>query len=690
MAENNKEVRLHKLPGFLHRQFFALAGLCHAIDYRRQPARQTSTRCIILIALLLLLCLAAQAAQPFISPMFSDNMVLQRGKTNIIWGWAKPGEEIRVEIANQTVMTKTGIDGRWQIQLQSPATGGPYAMRISGSQTISFTNILVGDVWLCGGQSNMEIPLSRARNGEEEIKAANYPQIRFFTVKQQVAYAPASVVEGSWRICSPKTVTEDGGFSAVGYFFARKIQSETNVPIGLIKDCVGGTPAETWTSPETLRTLKDFDAALNEVERLHAKGGPEYGNYVAHWYDEFDIGQKENWFASGLDDHGWKTVTIPGGFRELGVPATPAVCYFRKTITLPDPLPAGSAKILLGVIEKMDTTYLNGHWVGASAWVENPRVYTIAEGVLKPGTNVVTVRVFKLNPDGGFQSKPETLRLVLGDKTEIPLAGEWKGKLSVDARPPHPLPFSYENWPVMPAVLYNGMIAPVAPLAITGVIWYQGEANAERAYQYRKLLPAMIGDWRELFGQGDFPFYIVSLAAFMQHKNTPGDDWWAELREAQAITARTVPNSALAVTIDVGEANDIHPKDKKEVGERLALSALAQHYGKKIPFSGPTFKSVEMLPGALKLHFDHVDGGLVVKGEKLEEFSIAGEDRKWFWAEAKIEGDTVVLSSPKVPQPKAARYAWQSNPRATLFNGAGLPAVPFRTDDWPGVTDNRK
>ena len=261
------------------------------------------------------------------------------------------------------------------------------------------------------------------------------------------------------------------------------------------------------------------------------------------------------------------------------------------------------------------------------------------------------------------------------------LAGEWKGKLGVDAKPPHPLPVGFENWPTMPAVLYNGMIAPVAPFAISGALWYQGEANVGRAAQYRKLLPAMISDWRQTFQQDDFPFYIVSLAAFTQHKALPGDDGWAELRAAQAFSAHTVPNSGLALAIDVGDANDIHPTDKKTVGERLALIALANHYGKQLVCSGPEFDRVEKLLGTLKLHFKHTDGGLVVKGEKLGEFAVAGSDKKWFWAEAKIEGDTVIVSSPQVAEPKFVRYAWQGNPLATLFNGAGLPAVPFRTDN---------
>jgi sialate O-acetylesterase len=632
------------------------------------------------------------ASLPLVSPMFGDNMVLQRGKPNAIWGWATPGEVIRVELAGHTATAVCGTDGRWQAQIQPPASGGPYTVKIIGArQRVELHEVLVGEVWLCGGQSNMELGLSRTRNGDDEIKSANHPEIRFFMVQRHVSYSPTAVPQGSWKICSPQTVAEGGeGFSAVAYFFGLKLQDELHVPIGLVEDCVGGTPVESWMSPETLHKFKDFDVLLTEIERLHAKGGPEYGSFLMHWLDDYDVGISNQWSASDFNDSNWKTVQIPGGFQDLGVADVPSVCWFRKEIILPDPLPAGDAAIFLGSIEKMDTTYINGQWIGASSWVENPRMYVIKNGVLKPGRNVLAIRVFKLKPHGGFLAKPEELRLVLGDKTVIPLGGEWKGALSVDAAPPHPLPLTFENYPTMPVVLYEGMIEPVAPLAIRGAIWYQGEANFERAYQYRTLLPAMIGDWRELFGQGDFPFYIVSLPAFMHHRDEPGDDSWAELREAQAMTARKVPNSGLAVTVDTGDPDNIHPRDKKIVGERLALCALAGEYGKKISYAGPTFKSVEPLPGALELHFDHADDGLVVKGGKLEEFSIAGKDRNWYWANAKIEGDSVVVSSPSVPEPEAARYAWQANPAATLYNGAGLPAVPFRTDDWPGITANHK
>lgn len=620
---------------------------------------------------------------PFLSPIFGDNMVLQRGKSNTLWGWSDPGDRVSVQIGDKTASGIAGPDRRWHVGIEPPAPGGPYTVRIAGQQTVELHNVLVGDVWLCGGQSNMGLPLRFARNGPEEVKAANYPDIRFFSVAAHSAYRHTDVVDGSWKAISPEVADT---VSAVAYYFARKLQQEIHVPIGLVVDALGGTPAEAWTSAEALRPLKDFDIPLAALQRLSAEGAPEYGNYVMHWYDRYDTGQRENWASTDLDDSEWKTVTVPGGFSELGVPESPAVVWFRKEVVLPDPLPTGRAVLFLGSVERMDTAYVNGIEVGASSWVENPRVYPIHEGLLKPGRNIVAIRVLKTKAVGGFLGKPEELHIVLGDQT-IPLAGPWKGKLSVDARPPLPLPLAYENWPIMPTVLYEGMLAPIAPLSITGAIWYQGEQNSEKGYQYRRLLPAMIADWRSLFGQGNFPFYIVSLPAFQKRSAAPTDDGWADTRESQALTAATVPNTCLAVTIDVGDADNIHPRDKQPVGERLAACALAKYYGKQVAFSGPTLESVERLPDSIRLHFTHADGGLVVDGETLGEFSIAGEDQKWVWADARIEGNTVVVSATSVPNPKEVRYAWQSNPAATLFNGAGLPAAPFRTDTWPLVTE---
>jgi len=635
---------------------------------------------------------AAAQTMPFVSTIFGDNMVLQRGKPDTIWGWSDPGDIVRVQIGGNTATGTAGPDRRWQVSIQPPAPGGPYTVKIAGHQNVELHNVLVGDVWLCGGQSNMSLTLPFTRNADEVIKAANYPEIRFFTVQGHAAYHEVSVIAGDWRVVSPDTAS---WISAVGYYFTRKVQQEIHVPIGLVVDAVGGTPAEAWASEASLRTLHDFDVPLDQLDLLRSEGAPEYGDYVMHWYDDYDIGERYHWETPGFDDSGWKQVTVPGGFAELGVPDTPAVVWFRREITLPDPLPAGQAMLHLGEIERMDTVYINGQWAGASAWVENPRVYP-ANG-LKPGRNVITIRVLKINPVGGFLSKPEDLHLVFsdktgGDNTSIPLAGPWKAMLSVDARPPHPLPISYENWPVMPSVLYEGLLKPIAPLAITGAIWYQGEQNSPRGFQYRKILPVTIADWRALFGQGDFPFYIVSLPAFAQRSPVPKDDGdeWADTRESQAVVAATVPNSCLAVTIDTGDPDSIHAKDKQPVGDRLAFCALAKYYGKNVVYSGPTLASVERLSGSIRLHFTHTNGGLIVKGDKLGEFSIAGDDHKWYWADARIEGDTVVVSSPSVPNPKEVRYAWQSNPAATLFNGAGLPAAPFRTDTWPLKTESAR
>ena len=624
---------------------------------------------------------------PFLSPIFGDNMVLQRGKPNTVWGWSDPGDKVRVEIAGKHAEGVAGADRRWQVKIQPPTAGGPYTLTIKGRQIVELHNVLVGDVWLCGGQSNMQVALRSANNGEEEVKAANYPQIRFFSVAPHPAYHHTELVEGTWRVVSPETADH---VSAVAYYFARKVQQEIHIPIGLVVDALGGTPAEAWTSVEALRPLKDFDIPLAELEKLTAAGAPEYGNYVMHWYDRYDVGLKENWAAADLDDSSWKVVEIQGGFAELGVPEMPAVAWFRKEVVLPETSSPGKCLIFLGSIERMDSVYVNGQLVGASAWVENPRVYPIPYGVLKAGKNIIAIRVLKTKPQGGFLGKPEELHLTLADKSTMLLAGKWKGRLSLDARPPQPLPIGYENWPVMPSVLYEGMLAPVSPLSITGALWYQGEQNSDRGFQYRRILAVMIKDWRKLFSQGDFPFYIVSLPAFQHRSETPVDDTWAETRESQALTASSVRNSCLAVTIDTGDPDNIHPKNKQPVGERLALCALAKHYGKRVVYSGPTLTRVDRLPGSIRLHFAHTDGGLMVKGSKLAEFAIAGEDRKWYWADAHIEGNTVVVSSPSVSSPTEVRYAWQSNPAATLFNGAGLPAVPFRTDSWPGMTESHR
>ncbi len=625
---------------------------------------------------------------PFVSTLFSDDMVLQRGKPDAIWGWSEPGDTIRVQFEKETATAVAGANRRWQLKIQPPAAGGPYTLKITGrSQTVELKNVLVGDVWLLGGQSNMEFGLSGARNGAEEVKAANQPEIRYFLVPENKAYkhkelAPA----GTWKVVSPETANR---VSAVGYYFAKRVREDVHVPIGLLQDNVGGTPAEGWTSPEALHALGDFEIPLALVRRMADAGAPETGVYMDAWYFDNDLGQKGNWAATDLDESSWKAVDGPGDFKSLGVAEDGrALAWYRRTVTLPDPLPAGTPSLSLGAAGR-GAMYVNGTLVGGRGGLQ--------AGLLKPGKNVVATRVLRQQAPGagggggrgGRGGAPAEPSLALGDAA-FPLTGEWKGRISVEMKTPEQMPIQTMTWATMPTVHYQGMLAPVAPLSITGALWYQGEQNSEYGYHYRRLLPVMAADWRKLFGQGDIPFYVVSLPEFMQHSATPIEHVWADTRESQALAVAAIPNSCLAVTIDTGDAGNIHPIDKIPVGDRLARCALANYYGVKTVFKGPAVSSVDRLPGSIRLHFANTDGGLVVKGDKLVEFSIAGEDRKWVWADARIEGDTVVVSSPEVANPREVRYAWQGSPAATLFNGAGLPAGPFRTDTWPLLTQNRR
>ena len=641
------------------------------------------------IALTLALASVALAADalPFVSPIFGDGMVLQRNKANTIWGWSQAGDIIKVQIGTSSAAGTAAADGKWQVKILPPEPGGPYTVKISGKQNVELKDVLVGDVWICAGQSNMQFGLRQARGGADEIKNTNYPQMRYYVVGEKAAYTRQDVPRGgSWKLVTPEGLAGRGGISAVAYFFGKKIHLDVKVPIGLIQEAVGGVPADTFMSTDALRPLKDYDAGIAMLEQQRQKGSKEYGNYIMHWYDEYDTGSKNgSWADPALDDSSWKPVQVPGTFKELGVDSVPSLIWLRKEITLPDPLPAGGGRVLLGSVDKMDTVYINGQQIGSSSWVENPRAYG-ARG-LKPGKNIIAIRLLNTHPGkGGFISGADSLKLVMGETT-LPLAGEWKGKIAVDTRDGTPLPPGYESVTSMVSVLYNGMLAPIAPLAITGAIWYQGESNTTRAYQYRKVMPALIADWRKLFAQGDFPFYIVGLPAYQKRKEMPGTDDWAEMRESQALTVKTVPNTCLATTVDTGDPDNIHPIDKKEVGDRLAACALAGPYKQKVVWSGPTFAKMEKLKnGEVKIHFDHTDGGLVVKGDKTGEFQIAGADQKWYWADARVDGANVIVSSPSVPSPLAVRYAWQANPLASLYNGAGFPAVPFRTDDWPGVT----
>ncbi|MBC8137263.1 MAG: 9-O-acetylesterase [Fibrella sp.] len=632
----------------------------------------------------------AQAVKPFLASLFSDDMVLQRGISAPVWGWAKPGEKIAVSVAGKTASAIADTRGKWMAKLPPLPVGGPYTLKATRSaQTVTLNNILVGDVWICSGQSNMEMGIGAVNDGPAEIAAANYPKIRLFSVPHATALQPTDTVNAKWTVCSPQTVGTGGwsGFSAVGYFFGRALYKELNVPIGLIHTSWGGTVAEAWVSGNALkRNMPDFVSGVAQVESAaKASSQASYETQVTEWYAKNDPGSrgKEGWRSDNIEMSGWKTMSLPTAWEAAGLPQFDGVVWFRKEVTLPDSVAGKAAVLNLGPIDDNDTTWINGTKVGSTSAYLTDRKYTVPENLLKAGRNTVAVRVLDTQGGGGFHGKPEQMTLTPTGGTPFALAGDWQYRVGVDIKnaPAYPIPL--ENNPNVATALYNGMIAPLVPFGIKGAIWYQGESNAGRDEQYRRLLPTLIGDWREQFGVGSFPFYIVQLANFLAPDTEPKDDPWPRLREAQYLTTRQMPGTGIATAIDIGEANDIHPKNKQEVGRRLALNALALTYGKKVVYSGPVYNNNRggLDGNTIRLVFDHVGGGLVAKGgTPLTGFAIAGDDKKFVWADAKIEGDTILVSSPKVANPKAVRYAWSNNPVCNLYNKEGLPALPFRTD----------
>lgn len=635
-------------------------------------------------------------ARPFLHPLFTNNTVLQRDVRAPIWGWASPGDKVTVEVAGLKASATADATGKWMVHIGPLQAGGPYTMTVSGPQTVTLTNVLVGDVWVCSGQSNMQMGIANVNNGEQEIAAAEYPRIRLFTVPDVIGLQPRETVAGKWDVCTPQTVAEGGwgGFSAVGYFFGRDLYRELHVPIGLIHTSWGGTPAEAWTSAEALSKLPEFRPAIAYLSQIGgdpAKSAAAYESLMAEWWRKNDPGSAEGlgWADPALSVADWKTMTLPTKWESAGLPNYDGVVWFRTTFDLPNLPESGDVTLSLGPIDDMDTTWVNGVKVGETNQYNVARTYKVPANILKRTGNVVAVRVLDTGGDGGLCGAPDQLYVeTSGGRTS--LAGEWRYKPAADLTKTGPPPQRVDNNPNYPTVLYNAMIAPLIPFAIKGVIWYQGESNAGRAYQYRKLLPTMIADWRGRWGLGDFPFLIVQLANFMAPPKEPVEDAWAELREAQSMTAASVRNAGIAVAIDIGDAADIHPKNKQEVGRRLALVALAKTYGRHLEYAGPTYKSMSRHGNAIKLTFTHTEGGLVGKGGKLQGFAIGGSDRKFVWADAEIQGNAVIVSSPLVEHPVAVRYAWAANPVCNLYNGAGLPASPFRTDDWPGITANAK
>jgi len=656
------------------------------------------------LPLVILLCAVAAHAEVRLPAIIGDNMVLQQGVKVRIWGTAKPDERVTVTFNNHSSSAVANAQGHWEVWLGPLKAGGPFDLTVKGDNVLTIKNVLVGEIWLCSGQSNMEWPLINTFDGDNAVAHANFPEIRLFTVEKRTSTTPLTGVEGRWVVTTPD---EAAHFSAVGYFFGRELYQRLKVPVGLIHSSWGGTPAEAWTSNDALRSVAElkpildrYQSSLNPLPQTKEA----YARALAAWEEKnlyLDSGNKGE--ASGYADPktstaDWARMELPKQFETAGLLIDGAV-WFRRVVEVPEPWAGKDLVLNLPPIDDYDTTYFNGAKIG-SIGRETPNSYMVSRKYVVPGAlvhagpNLIAIRVFDSAGEGGF-SRGGKFSLGPATATEpelISLRGDWEYKVELALEPKHPDWGSRPNAVSAnnqnnPSVLYNAMIAPLVPFAIRGAIWYQGESNAGRAYQYRTLFPLMIRNWRTAWGR-EFPFYFVQLPNWHAHKAEPDESDWAELREAQTMTLRE-PQTGMAITIDVGDEVELHPRNKLDVGRRLAAWALAATYGQKIVPSGPLFDRFTIDGDKIRIRFKYAAGLKTIDGGPVKGFAIAGEDHHFVWADARIDGDTVVVSSPQVAKPVAVRYGWADNPVVNLYNEAGLPASPFRTDDWPGITANR-
>ncbi|MEK6477577.1 sialate O-acetylesterase [Catalinimonas sp. 4WD22] len=620
--------------------------------------------------------------------LFTEHAVLQREAPLKIWGTADPGGTLEVSLGEQSQKAEADAEGKWMVELNAMEAGGPYELQITGGDTTVLLNdIMIGDVWLASGQSNMEWPLSaQVDNFEEEIANANYPEIRLFTVERNTSYEPLEdLAQGTWSQTSSETI---GSFSAVAYFFGREIHQELDVPIGLINSSWGGTPAEAWTSEEAVSDMQAFEEELQKIEQQlqtnPANSDVEKRKERDRILSEANAQAQQENFSPELDTEEWSTMQLPTSWEEAdtALATYDGFVWFQKTIDIPERYAGKAMTLHLGRIDDADITWFNDQKVGQTYGYGNIRTYEVPASAVKTGENTITVRVQDNAGNGGLLGPVSEMYMELsGEQTGISLDGLWKYNATES------LP-EVDMFPSEPAILYNAMINPLIPYPLKGAIWYQGESNAYRAKQYQTLFPLMIEDWRNQWNIGKFPFLFVQLANFIT--GGPGDESWAELREAQ-LMALDLDNTGMAVTIDIGDSTDIHPRNKQDVGKRLALAALKVAYGQENAWSGPMYESMRVEGDSAILTFSEVaDGLMVVPGEKLKGFTIAGADQQFYPANAKIISKTEVsVKSPQVAEPEAVRYGWANNPKTNLYNEAFLPASPFRTDEWENLQNNQ-
>jgi sialate O-acetylesterase len=621
---------------------------------------------------------AAAAAQVQLPQLISDHMVLQRDVPLTLWGWSTPSEKVVVRIAGQTVKATHSGD-TWQVRLRPMKAGGPYTLDISGQTHIVVNDVLVGDVWFCSGQSNMVLPMERVKEKyPEEITGANYPEIRnFFVPTATNLQGPGKDLPAShWVKGDTAGVL---GFGAATWFFARQLYQKYHVPIGIINSSVGGTPIEAWISRDGFKDMPGYVDRPFMVSTIDQTRESMRRSY--HLPDKGLAGPVK-WFDPAYIPEGWHPFWMPGYWADQGVKGLNGVVWFRREIDVPESMAGKPARLFVGRIVDADETYVNGVRVGNITYQYPPRRYNIPPGLLKSGKNLMVVRITNSSGKGGFV--PDKRYELTDGATHIDIRGDWLYQVG-QVFPPARHVGDFRSPQNEPTALYNAMVAPATRYAIKGFVWYQGEANAGAAAAYKKLLPDLIADWRDKWQGSSLPFIYVQLPNFMEVQYWPSESQWAALREAQ-LDALSVPNTAMAVTIDVGEWNDIHPLDKKDVGDRLALAAEHVAYGEKeLVYSGPLFQSATIAGDSIVLRFSNTGSGLMVKGGgDLQQFAIAGADKKFLWADARIEGDKVVVSNPDIATPLYVRYAWADNPEgANLYNKEGLPASPFRTDDGP-------
>ena len=638
-------------------------------------------RLILVLSFLVTITLFGQVRLP---KLISSGMVLQRNVEVKIWGWASAGEKISIRFINSAYSTTADSKGNWSVVLPKMKAGGPYEMQINASNSITISDILIGDVWVCSGQSNMELPMRRVSwNYPGEIEHSENKYIRQFLVPDKYNFdgPQDDLSEGSWKSASPENTPD---FSATAYFFAKEVYNKYKIPIGLINSALGGSPVESWISADSLKQFPKYyyETQMYKDKSLIKKIEDADNTRINDWYKvlrQADEGYKDPqhiWYDPSFNDSDWSTIKIPGYWADTKLGYKNGVVWFRKKVDVPASIVDKSAKLILGRIVDADSAFVNGVFVGTIGYQYPPSRFDIPAGLLKEGENTIVVRVISNSGKGGFVLDKQYA--IVSGNTSINLEGEWKYKLGTEMPPLASQTFI--RW--KPIGLYNAMIAPLLNYKIKGVIWYQGESNADRPGEYFDLFSTMIKDWRSKWNEGNFPFLFVQLPNFMEAKPEPSESNWALLREAQLKTL-SLPNTGMAVAIDIGEWNDIHPLDKKDVGKRLFLAAEKVAYGEhSVTYSGPIYKSMKIEGNKIILSFDNTGNGLIAKGgEDLKDFAIAGADNHFVWAKAKIEGDKVVVWNDEIAVPVAVRYAWADNPEgANLYNKEGLPASPFRTD----------